>query len=189
MSAWVSFTVDTFRNALPVGVLSQHDAWAVDNPGKATRMAEIVAEVLAIFRAAVGASGRNVMDTAEGTVPMSGAHFAFVYAFYILGMEMQLTVSGAGVGTPVGYGGVSPIGGEEPAPLSSYPPVYMLGTTVGFDYLAELSKEMVRVDIWLRMVQSGSIVIDAVAAAGAVVGTPTYVVPGDREERPSRVLE
>jgi hypothetical protein len=187
MSIWVPFTVETFRNALPVGVVEQHDLWAAMHPGKETRLVEIVAQVLAIFRRAVAASGRNVMDAAEDTVPVSGSYYAYVNAFYVLGMEMQLSVSGSALGTPVGYGGVVPTG-EEPAPLSSSPPVYLLGTTVGFDYLAELGREMVRVGIWLRMVQSGAILIDAVEGEAARTGSPSYAAPAGREARPAREL-
>ena len=46
MSAWVPFTVDEFRNDLPVDFLSQYDAWVLANSGKAARMAEIVASTV-----------------------------------------------------------------------------------------------------------------------------------------------
>ena len=176
MSSWVPFTDDTFRNALPVDFLSQHAVWVAAYPSKELRLSEIVADVRNIFRAAVRSNARNVMDTAEDTVPATGVLYAFAMAAYTLGLEIGVTsVAGAQPSTVVNLVvAPSTSGGLTPYSFPSSSTV----TETGLSFLDELGRRIVRAEIWLRLVQSGVIPI---MSDDDVVGTPTYRKPEARE--------
>ena len=175
MSTWVPFTDDTFRNALPVDFLNQHAAWVAAQPTKALRLTEIVAEVRNNFRSAVKSNPRNVMDTAEDTVPATGVLYAFTMAAYTLGLEMGLTSTASAQGSTVVNLVVANVTSGGVTPLVS-----PTAAATGLNFLDELGRRIVRAEIWLRLVQSGVIPILSDEDVG---GTPTYRRPEGRALR------
>ena len=136
MGAWTQLTADVVRNALPTDMATLYGSWVDANPGKANRLAELVAEVVATYREAVAVNPLNVMDSATDTVPTTGFRHALNTVIFNLGMEMGVQFD---------------------------PSVYTLTT---------------RADIWLRMVQSGSV---APVPSAAGEGTPSFVAPEEEE--------
>lgn len=135
MATWTQLTVTVVQNAMPTDMAALYDAWLAAHPEKATRLAELVAEVLAIFRDAVDSHPQNQLNPDPATVPMTGFRHALNMVMFNLGMEMGVKFA---------------------------PEVYALLT---------------RADIWLRMVQTGGILVDSLAGEG----TPSYEAPeGER---------
>ena len=174
MSAWVPFTDETFKNALPVEYLSQHAYWIVSHPSKEFRLTEIVAAVRTRFRAAVSSNPANVLDPDETKVPTAGEEYAFVMAAYKLGLEFGLTSTAIPQGSSVVSLVVMnvPSGGAMPQAQSSAG-----SAPSGLNFLDQLGQRMARAEIWLRMVQSGIITI---AGDGEAGGTPSYQQPEGR---------
>ena len=170
VSAWVPFTSKEFRNGLPVGFLSQHDVWVEANDSKANRLEEIVAEVVNRFRSAAASNPRNQIDADETKIPATGYDYAFAIAAYTLGLEMGAT--GSGVVTGVSAVNVSvpvtvvPSGSLEysaPAPSSG-------SSSVAVNFMDAMRQQVVRAEVWLRLVQSGAVHV----LGDLPFGTPTF---------------
>ena len=168
MSAWVPLTVDVFRNALPLNFLSQHDAWATAHSEKQFRMIEIVAETVNRFRNAARSNPRNVISDDVTTVPATGFAFAFAIAAYTLGLEIGVTSSDVVAGSttvnvvlPVdGSGTVQP---NATSSSSSTP-------SASLNFMDALAKQIIRAEVWLRLVQSGTLPI----LGDTPFGTPSF---------------
>ena len=176
MAAWVPFILDDFRNALPVDFLSQHDVWAAAHANKAERMAEIVDEVVNRFRAAAASNPRNQIDADETKIPATGYDYAFAIAAYNLGLEMGVLSTGAVAGTstvnvavPVDTSGT----GHANVSYASSPAT----TPTAINFMDAMGRQVVRAEIWLRLVQSGSVLV----LGDEPFGTPTFRVPEGRE--------
>jgi hypothetical protein len=156
MATWTPFTLAGVTKGIPPEVLAANGAWVLANPEKAGRLGEIVDEVRAVFRAAVAV--KNAVDAAAETVPFTGYHHAVAMVSYLLAIETGYTGPDAG--------GVTVPGSKEGVGTS----VFVSTGAGGFNLMTELCQRMVRVDIWLRMVESGSI---AIGNEGA--GVPMYV--------------
>ena len=130
MGDWTELTVATVTNALPTDMATLYATWIDVNPGKVTRLGELVAETVSIYRAAVASNPSNELDVALNTVPTTGFRHALNQIMFNLGMEMGVQFA---------------------------PEVYSLIT---------------RADIWLRMVESGTL-----TPVGVVQGTPSYRKP------------
>lgn len=177
MSAWVPFTVEEFRNDLPVDFLNQHATWVAMNPGKAARMAEIVASTVNRFRQVVRSNPRNVLDADLTTVPATGFDYAFAVAAYTLGLEMGVTGSGAVAGVTtvnVTVPVVSAGGGYSSGTNSSSSSV---SSPTGLNFMDAMGRQVVRAEVWLRMVQSGLLLV----VGDDPGGTPSYQRPKGRE--------
>ena len=88
MATWVPFSSVVVLNSLPVFVVYRYDNWIACNPAKANRLEELVGEVRTIFREAVQANPKNVMDAASDTVPAVALHFALAMVSYAVFMEI-----------------------------------------------------------------------------------------------------
>ena len=171
MAAWVPFILDDFRNALPVDFLSQHDAWAAEHENKADRMAEIVDEVVNRFRAAAASNPRNQIDADETKIPATGFDYAFAIAAYNLGLEMGALSTGA-------VAGVSTVNVVVPVDTSGTPRANAATaststTPTPINFMDAMGKQVVRAEIWLRLVQSGALHI----LGDDPFGTPTFQIP------------
>ena len=168
MSAWVPFTVDDFRNGLPIDFLSQHDAWVDAHSSKAERMAEIVDEVVNRFRSAAASNPRNQIDADETKIPATGYDYAFAVAAYTLGIEMGVTGTGvvAGLTTVNVVIPVDTSGSGHPNASSST----SNSSSTGLNFMDAMSRQLVRAEIWLRLVQSGALHI----LGDLPFGTPTF---------------
>ena len=172
MSAWVPFILDDFRNALPVDFLSQHDVWAAAHENKADRMAEIVDEVVNRFRAAAASNPRNQIDADETKIPATGFDYAFAIAAYNLGLEMGALSTGV-------VAGVSTVNVVVPVDTTST--VHALAsaasssatTPTPINFMDAMGKQVIRAEIWLRLVQSGAVLV----LGDLPFGTPTFQAP------------
>ena len=88
MDEWTQFDVAAVREAMPTDMAVLYSSWLDANPTKSTRLAGIVAEILARFRATVATVPDLVMDAAIDTIPTSGFRHALNLAIFTLGMEM-----------------------------------------------------------------------------------------------------
>jgi hypothetical protein len=136
MSAWTALTLAVVENALPTDMGNLYRSWVDANPGKAGRLAELVAETVENFRQAAAASLVNEVDVDPTTVPTTGFRHALNSVIFNLGMEMGVQFA---------------------------PEVYTLTT---------------RADIWLRMVQAGTLRIGLDAGAAP---SPSYWRPERNE--------
>ena len=90
-AVWTAFTLAVVENAFPTDLKTVYNSWIDTNPGKAGRLAEIVAEVGKRFRAAVEAGSRGAVEGAAESVPTAGFGHALVLVFWTLGLEMGVT--------------------------------------------------------------------------------------------------
>lgn len=88
MSAWVEFTVAAVQNAMPTDLAALYASWVDANPGKANRLAELVAEELTTVREAVAANPANALDPNMNMVPATGFRHALNTVMFNVGMEM-----------------------------------------------------------------------------------------------------
>jgi len=185
MSAWVPLTVDEFRNALPLAFLDQHDAWVGEYPTKQFRMVEIVAETVNRFRNAARSNSRNVISDDLTTVPATGFDYAFAVAAYTLGMEMGMTSTGVVPGSTTITVNLpySPAGGTTVTPLATGSSG---STPASLNFMDAMSRQVIRAEVWLRLVQSGTLPI----LGDEPFGTPSFhrgrrrvVVGGMRDDQ------
>ena len=188
MSAWVPFTVEEFRNGLPIDFLSQHDAWVVAHSSKAERMAEIVDEVVNRFRSAAASNPRNQIDADETKIPATGYDYAFAVATYTLGLEMGMTSTGAvaGVATvnvsvPVSVISNGSDGGSVVAPKAASSST---GGSSAINFMDAMRQQVLRAEVWLRLVQSGALHV----LGDLPFGTPTFNRSVRRPEDVSGIL-
>ena len=166
MSAWVPLTVDEFRNALPLAFLDQHDAWVGEYPTKQFRMVEIVAETVNRFRNAARSNSRNVISDDLTTVPATGFDYAFAVAAYTLGMEMGMTSTGVVSGSTT-VNVIVPPGGTTVTPLATGSSG---STPAALNFMDAMSRQVIRAEVWLRLVQSGTLPI----LGDEPFGTPSF---------------
>ena len=93
MADWTAVTEALALNAMPTDMGALYAAWINDNPAKATRLAEIVLETVAVFRANVESNPANIMDADPTKVPTSGFRHALNEILFNLGMEMGVKFS------------------------------------------------------------------------------------------------
>ena len=161
VSAWVPFTVEAFRNALPVVFLTQHDSWVVEYPSKENRMGETVAEIANRFRSAAASHPRNQIDPDVTKVPATGYDFAFALAAYSLGLEMGMAsagvvtgVSAVNVSVPVTV--VSSDYGGDVVPKAAS---VSAANPAAINFMDAMRQQVTRAEVWLRLVQSGALPI------------------------------
>ena len=88
MSGWAELKIETVLNALPTDMGNLYRSWVDANPGKANRLAEIVAETVTMFREAIAVYPWYLLDPDITKVPASGLRHALNMVTFNLGMEM-----------------------------------------------------------------------------------------------------
>jgi len=88
VSGWTELTVAKVEAGLPTDMGNLYRSWVEANPSKASRLAEIVAETLVLFREAVNTQRGVVMDEDPTMIPETGYRHAFNLVVFNLGMEM-----------------------------------------------------------------------------------------------------
>lgn len=88
MAAWTELTAAVVTNALPTDMRNLYASWVDANPAKASRLAELVAEMRATFRQAVASNSQCELDVDPNTVPTTGFRHALNGVIFNLGMEM-----------------------------------------------------------------------------------------------------
>jgi len=159
MSAWVPFTSKEFRNGLPVGFLSQHDAWVEANDSKANRLEEIVAEAVNRFRSAAASHPRNQIDADETKIPATGYDYAFAISAYTLGLEMGATGSGVVTGVSAVNVSVPVTVVPSGSPVFAVPAASSGSSSVAVNFMDAMRQQVTRAEVWLRLVQSGALPI------------------------------
>ena len=159
VSAWVPFTSKEFRNGLPVGFLSQHDAWVEANDSKANRLEEIVAEAVNRFRSAAASHPRNQIDADETKIPATGYDYAFAIAAYMLGLEMGATGSGVVTGVSAVNVSVPVTVVPSGSPVFAAPAASSGSSSVAVNFMDAMRQQVTRAEVWLRLVQSGALPI------------------------------
>jgi len=88
MSGWKELTSETVLNALPTDMGNLYRSWVDANPTKTSRLGEIVAETVNMFREVIEVYPWYVMDPDLAKVPVSGFRHALDMIIFNLGMEM-----------------------------------------------------------------------------------------------------
>ena len=88
MAAWTELTAAVVTNALPTDMATLYASWLEANPAKASRLAELVAEMRETFRQAVAGNPQCEVDADPNTVPTTGFRHALNSVIFSLGMEM-----------------------------------------------------------------------------------------------------
>jgi hypothetical protein len=94
MAQWTAMTEAVVLNAMPTDMAGLYATWIAANPSKATRLVELVAETVAVFRDAVACNPANEFDEDETKIPMSGFRHALNEITFNLGMEMGVEFPG-----------------------------------------------------------------------------------------------
>lgn len=93
MDGWVDFTQEAALKAFPPDLSEHYADWIAAYPAKAGRLAELVAETVAVFRSAVVTSGVVAIDPVANRIPVTGYRHALNYVLFNLrqesGMKMQ----------------------------------------------------------------------------------------------------
>jgi hypothetical protein len=92
VTGWTPVTVATVSAAMPTDFEVAYMAWIVANPTKSTRLANIVAMVVRMFRTAVKAQVGYDPDTDPTTVPDAALLHAQNLVLFELGMEMGVAL-------------------------------------------------------------------------------------------------
>ncbi len=77
----------------PTDIRQPYDQWLTDNPDKAGRLAELIANTRAEFRDALAGNPINVLDPDPEKVPQSCIRSLLALVFFQLQVEMGLSVS------------------------------------------------------------------------------------------------
>jgi hypothetical protein len=93
--SWPSITSESIQSAFSPALSADYQQWLVDNPGKQGRLDEIVAGMVAEFRAALASNPENTLDETEGTLPPSCLRHAANLIIFQLKGEMDKTLSEA----------------------------------------------------------------------------------------------
>ena len=89
MATWTELSADDVYDAMPADMVTMYDAWIVANPEKATRLAELTAEMVEACRAAVEAGSPWALEGAgAGTVPTTGRRHLITLVHFSIGLEM-----------------------------------------------------------------------------------------------------
>ena len=91
--AWVAFNEAYVLAGMPSELDGEYSAWLAANPGKASRLGEIMASVLADFRTGLSANPSVVMDAGEDTLPERCLQHALTIVIYHLALEMGLSIN------------------------------------------------------------------------------------------------
>ena len=91
---WVVLDETRARSDMPTDLAPLYDAWLVENPAKAGRLAVIVAGVVAEFRDAIATNAANRLDPRTEALPESCIRSAEVLVFGSLQNEMGRKLSG-----------------------------------------------------------------------------------------------
>lgn len=87
MDGWVDFTLESVLKAFPPGLEAHYAEWLQNYPGKEGRLAELVAETVAVFRSAVASNAGNEMDPVLTRIPVTGYRHALNYLLFNLRQE------------------------------------------------------------------------------------------------------
>ena len=90
--SWPSITSESIQSAFSPALSADYQQWLVDNPGKQGRLDEIVAGMVAEFRAALASNPENTLDETEGTLPPSCLRHAGNLIIFQLKTEMDQTL-------------------------------------------------------------------------------------------------
>ena len=91
---WVVLDEARARSDMPTDLTPFYDAWLVENPGKAGRLAAIVSAVVAEFRDAIASNAANRLDPRTDALPESCIRSAEVLIYGSLQNEMGRKLSG-----------------------------------------------------------------------------------------------
>jgi hypothetical protein len=90
--SWPSITSESIQSTFSPALSADYQQWLVDNPGKQGRLDEIVAGMVAEFRAALASNPENTLDETEGTLPPSCLRHAGNLIIFQLKTEMDQTL-------------------------------------------------------------------------------------------------
>jgi hypothetical protein len=90
---WTEFTVAVVENAFPTDLGTLYATWIDANPGKASRLSEVVAEVRTTFRQAVATNPANEVDEDADKIPSTGFRHALNSVLFSISMEMGVELS------------------------------------------------------------------------------------------------
>jgi len=91
--AWTAVNEAYVLGAMPSDLGAEYSGWLTRNPGKASRLSEIAASVVADFRAGLSANPSLAMEPGEDTVPERCLQHVSTIVFYHLAMEMGISIN------------------------------------------------------------------------------------------------
>ena len=86
--SWPSITSETLLSALSPDGFVDYQRWVTRNPDKVGRLDELIAMVVAEFRAALASNPENGMDASENTLPPSCLRHSINMIIFQLKYEM-----------------------------------------------------------------------------------------------------
>jgi hypothetical protein len=91
--AWTEFTVAVVENAFPTDLGTLYATWIDANPGKSSRLSEVVAEVRMTYRQAVATNPANALDEDSEKIPATGFRHALNSVLFSIAMEMGVELA------------------------------------------------------------------------------------------------
>jgi hypothetical protein len=90
---WITANETLVLANFPTDLKPAYDQWIIDNPGKAGRLAEIIAATRAEFRDALAVNPANVLDPDEEKIPQSCTRALQALVVFQIETEMGHSVS------------------------------------------------------------------------------------------------
>jgi hypothetical protein len=94
---WVTVDETRVLGALSASQLQLYQGWIVQYPAKATRVAEIIANLVMEFRAAIEANPQNYLDPDLAKLPQSCVRYCETLILFDLCSEMGASISEADI--------------------------------------------------------------------------------------------